>query len=298
MNQPTASLFHPRNRHQGRYDFERLYAARPELKAYTRLNPAGRYTIDFANPTAVKLLNAAILHADYGVSFWDIPPNYLCPPIPGRADYIHTVADLLAEQHQGVIPTGAGIRVVDLGVGANAIYPLLGHAEYQWAFVGSDIDTKALQSAQNIIAKNQLQQAIELRLQTDAKQLFQGIVQPQERFAMSLCNPPFFSSAAQAQQQNQRKWKNLRGRKQAQHRNFGGQSNELWCEGGEVAFICRMVRQSQHTPQIACFTTLVSREASLKAIYAELKRVGAKNVRTVDMAQGQKKSRCVAWQFD
>ena len=296
MLRPTQSTkFHARNRHTGQYDFERLYAAYPELKRYTRLNPAGHYTIDFANPTAVKLLNAAILKTDYGVNFWDIPPNYLCPPIPGRADYIHVIADLLAEQNADVIPTGASVRVLDLGVGANTIYPLLGQAEYQWSFLGTEIDKKSIKAAQQIIDRNQLNNTIKIRHQPQADQLFSQVVQPKEHFAISMCNPPFFSSAAQAQQQNQRKWKNLG--KNTKTRNFGGQSNELWCEGGEVAFICRMVQQSRHTPQVACFTTLVSREASLGAIYAELKRVGAKHVRTLEMAQGQKKSRCVAWQF-
>lgn len=289
------SKFHPRNRHTGQYDFERLYAAYPELKRYTRLNPAGHYTIDFANPTAVKLLNAAILKTDYGINFWDIPPNYLCPPIPGRADYIHVLADLLAEFNAGTIPTGPTVRVLDIGVGANAIYPLLGQAEYQWSFLGTEIDKKSIKAAQQIIDRNQLNNTIKIRHQPQADQLFSQVVQPKEHFAISMCNPPFFSSAAQAQQQNQRKWKNLG--KNTKTRNFGGQSNELWCEGGEVAFICRMVQQSRHTPQVACFTTLVSREASLGAIYAELKRVGAKHVRTLEMAQGQKKSRCVAWQF-
>ena len=289
------SLFHPRNRHTGQYDFERLYAAYPALQRYTRLNPAGHYTIDFANPTAVKLLNAAILKTDYGVNFWDIPPNYLCPPIPGRADYIHVVADLLAELNGGQLPTGPTIRVLDIGVGANAIYPLLGHAEYQWSFVGTDIDKQSLKAAQQIIDKNQLNHAITLRHQPQTGQLFTTVLQPNEPFAITMCNPPFFNSASQAQQQNQRKWKNLGKNNQA--RNFGGQSNELWCEGGEVAFICRMIEQSRHASQVACFTTLVSREASLRAIYAELKRLGAKQVRTIDMAQGQKKSRCVSWQF-
>lgn len=289
------SLFHTRNRHSGQYDFDRLYLAYPELKRYTRLNPAGHYIIDFANPTAVKLLNAAILKTDYGVDFWDIPPNYLCPPIPGRADYIHVVADILAELNQGVIPTGPTLRVLDLGVGANVIYPLLGQAEYQWSFVGTDIDSQAIKAAQQIINKNQLNNTIKLRHQPQAKQLFTNVVLPNEYFAISMCNPPFFSSAAQAQQQNQRKWKNLG--KNTKARNFGGQSNELWCEGGEVAFICRMIQQSRHTPQVACFTTLVSREASLRVIYQELKRTGAKKIRTIDMAQGQKKSRCVSWQF-
>lgn len=295
------SLFHPRNRHTGLYDFEKLYAAYPELKNYTRLNPAGHYTIDFANPTAVKLLNAAILKTDYRINFWDIPPNYLCPPIPGRADYIHALADLLNELHtdtNGAATQGSHIRVLDIGVGANCIYPLLGHAEYQWSFVGADIDQNAIYAAQKIINENKLQHAIALRHQPNSHKVFNNVVLPKEHFAISICNPPFFSSATQAQQQNQRKWKNLGKVKPSNQRNFGGQSNELWCEGGEVAFISRMIQQSVEVKnQVGIFTTLVSREASLPVIYKQLKQANAKYIHTITMAQGQKKSRCVAWHF-
>lgn len=289
------SLFHPRNRHRGRYDFERLYAVCPELKSFTRLNPSGRYTIDFADPRAVKLLNLAILKSDYGVVYWDIPENYLCPPIPGRADYIHALADLLAHSH-GTIPTGPAIRVLDIGVGANCIYPLLGQAEYGWSFVGTDIDKKALACAQTIIDRNQLSAEIRLRHQPHPHAIFEHVVQPTDQFALSLCNPPFFHSAEQAQQQNQRKWKGL-GQKNTQ-RNFGGQSNELWCDGGEVAFISRMIEQSQaYKTHITWFSSLVSREAILPVLRKQLQRVCAQHVHVIEMAQGQKKSRLIAWQF-
>ncbi len=291
------SLFHPRNKHTGRYNFEALYQACPELQAYTRLNPAGRYTIDFADPIAVRLLNSALLKSDYGIDFWDIPPGYLCPPIPGRADYIHGLADLLAHSSSSrAIPTGADVKLLDIGVGANLIYPLLGHAEYRWSFVGADIDNTALKAAQCLISANGLQKKIQLRHQPDPKHLFAQIIQPKEHFAATLCNPPFFQSAEQAQLQNQRKWKNL-GKKNEQ-RNFGGQQNELWCEGGEATFIVRMIEESRlYAGQVGWFTTLVSRENNLPLIYKQLKQVRATQVETIDMAQGQKKSRFVAWRF-
>jgi 23S rRNA (adenine1618-N6)-methyltransferase len=55
------------------------------------------------------------------------PANYLCPPIPAVADYLHYLADLLADGSGGV-PRGIKVRALDVGVGANCIYPLLGHA--------------------------------------------------------------------------------------------------------------------------------------------------------------------------
>ena len=81
----TAS-FHPRNRHQGRYDFDQLLAAYPALQAFVRPNAYADASIDFADPLAVRALNAALLAQQYGIRDWHIPPQYLCPPIPSRAD--------------------------------------------------------------------------------------------------------------------------------------------------------------------------------------------------------------------
>ena len=63
-----------------------------------------------------------------------------------RLDAVGRLADLLAGG--GDLPKGAGVRILDLGTGANFIYPLLGHAEYGWSFVGTDIDGKALDHAE------------------------------------------------------------------------------------------------------------------------------------------------------
>ncbi|MCP5854081.1 RlmF-related methyltransferase, partial [Klebsiella pneumoniae] len=90
----------------------------------------------------------------------DIPADYLCPPIPGRADYIHVAADLLAEDNAGEVPKGAQVRALDIGVGVNCIYPLLGHSDYRWRFLGSDIDPVALASAKAIVQANNLSKAI------------------------------------------------------------------------------------------------------------------------------------------
>lgn len=292
---------HPRNRHQGHYDFPALIAGSPELARFVVINPYGKESIDFANPEAVKVFNRALLKQFYGIEHWDIPPGYLCPPIPGRADYIHALADLLAADCSGEIPRGAQVQVLDIGSGANCIYPLLGQREYGWHFLGSDIDATALAAAQAIIQANGLSRAIGLRQQMDAKHIFHGLLQAGERFDLSLCNPPFHSSAEEATQGSQRKWKNLGKldpRRKLPLLNFGGQSSELWCEGGEIGFIRRMIAESREVAQqVLWFTSLVSKGGNLEQIERALQKSGAAEVRTVSMSQGQKQSRFVAWSF-
>ena len=294
---PSKPGLHPRNRHAGGYDFPRLTAASPELAPFLRRAPHGGPSIDFADPAAVKALNRALLREAYGIRGWDLPAGALCPPIPGRADYLHHLADLLAEG--GPIPRGAAVHALDIGTGASLIYPLLGHREYGWSFVGSDIDGAALASAARILAANPgLEAAIALRRQMDPKAIFRGVVGPDDRFDLTLCNPPFHASLREAREAAQAKWRKL-GRGASGHtRNFGGQGAELRCEGGEAGFVRRMIAESAAMPtQVGWFTTLISSSRNLPALHHALRQAGAAEVRTVPMAQGQKQSRFLAWTF-
>lgn len=305
----TKSALHPRNRHRERYDFDALMQTSPALVPYVQLNAYGDASIDFSNAQSVKALNQALLKQFYAVDVWDIPQHYLCPPIPGRADYLHYLADLLGASRAGVIPRGPSVRVLDIGVGANMIYPLIGTREYGWQFVGADVDAKALRNAQQIVDANALADDIELRLQAKPGSIFNGMIKPGEQFALTMCNPPFHASLAEAQAGTQRKWRGLSksvGKPAAKRGsanqpavlNFGGQGAELYCAGGEEAFVTTMVQQSkQHAAQCLWFTTLISKAANLPSVYRALKGMHAREVKTIDMAQGQKQSRIVAWTF-
>ncbi|MFN7957394.1 MAG: 23S rRNA (adenine(1618)-N(6))-methyltransferase RlmF [Holophagaceae bacterium] len=296
---PARPGLHPRNRHAGGYDFARLVAASPELGPFVLRARHGGASIDFTDPAAVVALNRALLAEAYGIRGWDLPPGYLCPPIPGRADYLHHLADLLASGNGGAIPRGAAVRVLDIGVGANAIYPLVGHREYGWSFVGSELDEAALASAARILAANPgLGQAIELRRQRNRNAIFAGVIQPGERFDLTLCNPPFHGSAREAREATQAKWRKLGRGASGAARNFGGQGPELWCEGGEAGFLHRMIEESVALGrQVRWFTSLVSSSATLPGAHRLLRQAGAQDIRTVPMAQGQKQSRFVAWSF-
>ncbi|WPO99286.1 23S rRNA (adenine(1618)-N(6))-methyltransferase RlmF [Pseudomonas sp. HR96] len=301
MTTPNKPTLHPRNRHQGRYDFPQLIKSSPELAQFVILNPYGKQSIDFANPDAVKVFNRALLKALYGIAHWDIPPGYLCPPIPGRADYVHALADLLAEDNGGEIPRGAGVRVLDIGTGANCIYPLLGHSDYRWQFVGSDIDPVALASAKAIVQANGLAKAISLRQQSNPRHILQGLLQADERFDLTLCNPPFHASLEDATRGSSRKWRAL-GKADPKRKlpvlNFGGQNNELWCEGGEIRFVTQLIAESAPVArQVGWFSTLVSKASNLPGIEAALRKAGVRQHRVVEMGQGQKISRFVAWRF-
>lgn len=296
----SKTKLHSRNPHKLGYDFEQLCASIPELEPFVHKAASGRLSIDFSNSDAVKLLNQALLKTEYGIEHWDIPEGYLCPPIPGRADYIHALADLLSEVNEGAVPCGRYIKGLDIGTGANCIYPILGACSYNWQFVGADIDPVSVNTAKHLVKFNrQLKGKIQIRQQAKPKQIFHGVIKEGETFTFTLCNPPFHGSAKEAEKANLRKVRNLSGREEAKTAlNFAGQSNELWCEGGELAFVRRMVKESAvFAENCLWFTCLISKKENLSAVKKALSQIKANEIRVVEMAQGNKVSRFIAWSF-
>lgn len=294
------STLHPRNAHRGRYDFKKLIESHSDLASHVALNKYGDESINFADPAAVKALNDALLKCFYDIEFWEIPANYLCPPVPGRADYLHRAADLLAAVNGGEVPTGKRVKCLDIGVGANCVYPIIGTKEYGWSFVGSDIDPASIAAANEIIDRNaRLKGVVECRLQTAPVNIFRGVINDDEKFDLSVCNPPFHASPAEARAGTIRKLSNLTNANVTRAtRNFGGQNREIWCEGGEEKFVGKMIAESAQF-RFSClwFSTLISKQSNLKGVYAALERVRAFDVKTLPLEQGNKISRVVAWTF-
>lgn len=294
------NILHRNNVHRYGYDFIALVQAYPLLSPYIISNNFNQQpTINFSNCDAVKTLNSALLKKYYNIEYWDFPIGYLCPPIPGRVDYIHYLADLLKKSISATINK---VCVLDIGTGASCIYPILGARSQGWNFVASDIDPISIKAANTNIKSNKgLTKQITCRLQQNSDSIFKGIIQPNEYYHLTMCNPPFHKSLADASKGTSRKWQNLNkgsSGKQDKNLNFGGQKAELWCQGGEVSFIRQMIKESKlYHKQVLWFTCLVSKKDNLSAIKLSLKKANATKVNIVKMAQGQKISRFIAWSF-
>lgn len=284
------SNLHPKNKHIADYDFSELCAKFTPLKEFVFTNKYQTETIDFANPKAVKSLNSALLVTYYNINHWDFPDENLCPPIPGRVDYIHHLADLLNTSKNKVI------TILDIGTGASCIYPILGNTEYGWKFVATDIDNNSLENAQKIISNNNLDDAITLRHQNNKDNILTGIITENDSFSASMCNPPFYASQYEAIEANARKLKGLGIETTA--RNFSGMQNELWYKGGEKAFLHNYLYQSSlFKTNCKWYTSLVSKKENVESMYASLKKLGATEIKTIPMHQGNKVTRIVAWSF-
>lgn len=296
---------HPSNLHNHGYDFAVLIQSYPALQAYVKPNKYSNESIDFSKATAVKALNSALLKHHYGVDAWNIPDGFLCPPIPGRVDYIHYVADLLKSSGTNHKP----IKLLDIGTGANGIYALLACQVYGWHCTATDVNPLALDNVASIVQNNSaLKGDLTLQLQQDKSHIFEGIIQAGDYFDISVCNPPFHGSLAGALSSNQKKRDNLaRNRNQkVMHKtrqdpkglNFGGLGAELWCDGGERAFLRTMINESQDfAQQCRWFTTLVSRTEYLEIAQTLLDELNVTEVREIEMHQGNKITRILAWTF-
>ena len=279
---------HSKNLHQSSYNYAVLKNTNPALAEYVILNDFNQESIDFSNPKAVIELNRTLLKHFYDVQDWTIPEGYLCPPIPGRADYLLHIHDLLD------VDSNKTVKGLDIGVGANRIYPILASQQLGWQMVGADIDVTAVKFAK----KNALQfkNNIGIRHQESNAAIFKGIIKEGEFFDFTMCNPPFHASEKEAASGTLRKLRNLHGNPEFKL-NFGGQANELWCNGGEALFIKRMLKQSVlFKNQVGWFTCLVSKSSHLPKIYKQLEKLNVV-YKTVDMEQGHKKSRFIAWKF-
>ena len=299
-NQKEKVRLHARNKNRERYDLGALIKCTPELKKYITLNKHGAESVDFSSPMAVKLLNTAILKHYYGIKSWEFPVENLCPPIPSRADYIHHMADLLAENNFGEIPRGEKIICIDIGLGASCIYPIIGVTEYDWNFIGSDIDPKSIASAQHIVSSNSsLKDKVECRTQENPKDVIYGILGKGDKVDFTICNPPFHSSMEEAEKGTRRKIKNLTGKTvKTPELNFAGISSELIFEGGESKFLQNMIRESENfAKNCLWFSSLVSKQSNLKRIQSLLEKTDANQIKTIPMGTGNKSNRIVAWTF-
>ena len=278
---------HTNNPFSESYNFEALIQHYPTLKEFVFVNKYGTETIRFADQKAVKALNRALLKMQYGIH-WEIPDQNLCPPIPGRLDYLLHVDELVSKKN---------IHLLDIGTGANLIYPILAACHFKWSCTASESDSKSLRHAGEIIKNNPALSAVVLRKQKNEQAILENIILPDDFFDVVVCNPPFFKSAADAQKQNQRKVKNLKI-KESKLLNFGGISNELWTQGGEEVFLKKMILEStKFKSQVNWFTSLVSKKEHLKSLLHAIKKTKPKHYKVVDLDLGNKSSRFIAWTY-
>ncbi|KAG5720501.1 putative methyltransferase C27D7.08c [Termitomyces sp. T112] len=253
---------HSRNVYTSLLDFEVLARSYPPLSQHLR----GR-TIDFHDDAAQRCLTQALLKRDFGLEL-QLPKDRLCPPVPNRLNYVLWIQDIVTEL-QRTLPivfrgrTTCTVRGLDIGTGASAIYPLLACSlEPTWMFSATELDDLSYAHAQRNIRANRLSDRIYVvRVESDTNEdgprfefdrLFGGrmieritsesgsdtpTTKDEIEIQFTMCNPPFYSSAAEITDSEARKERSP----------FGvctGAPVEMITPGGEVHFVSAMVRES------------------------------------------------------
>lgn len=278
---------HPRNPYRGKDpNHEQLVDQFPELKQYLRpaKRKGDRPTLALTtNPAAAIAYNCALLKRDFGIN-WSIPVGRLCPPIASRVNYVLWVQDLIKLNRPKTQPSVDRVVGIDIGTGANAIYPLLGTAlDSTWHFVATDVDESALSLAKkNMEANPRLQRRIKLkRVSEDAR--VQAALPPGDGMIdFCMCNPPFFESAL-----------DVRIRPDG---STAGTRSELVCQGGEEGFVSGIVRDSVKLGRrVRWYTSMFGKKASVKSTLKLIREAGFTNIATTQFLQGRTTRWGIAW---
>ncbi|KAK4445974.1 hypothetical protein QBC34DRAFT_450998 [Podospora aff. communis PSN243] len=275
--------------------FLNLYASEPNFRQLASQDAAfaaiyrddGK--LDFNDPLAMMQLTKTLLKVDFGLKI-ELPDDRLCPPVPNRHNYILWLKRLL--DTSSYEPSGRKICGVDIGTGASCIYPLLGTAQRPWRFVATDIDPKSLDYARRNVRLNGLEDRIQVLERERASPLIPLSDLPVESVDFVMMNPPFYSSEDEMLSSAQRK-------ERPPHSACTGAPVEMVCEGGEVAYIGRMMDESLVLrDRVQWYTAMVGKASSIETLVERLRKNNIDNFAVTEFVQGNKTRRwALGWSF-
>ena len=201
--------------------------------------------------------------------------EYLCWIKHLLALHVSSSTDSSAEAPHSASSTAAkAITGLDVGTGCSCVYPLLGASAFGWHFVASDVDPTACTWATRNVEKAGFSDYISVRLvqsmnsgsdvhasngnvsrctsttddcsssiingssgngsdsdNSSGGPLSTALLESDGALDFCMCNPPFFATAEEAVRAHPL-------------RSCPGAAGELWCPGGEVAFVSAIIDDS------------------------------------------------------
>ncbi|KAI1383709.1 uncharacterized protein F4822DRAFT_85916 [Hypoxylon trugodes] len=273
-------------------DFGLLGRHDPELNAVL---DRGSH-LDFTNPKSVMQLTKTLLRLNFGLLI-DLPTDRLCPPVPNRHNYILWLKDLLDSSSPSYLDRGNPAQPVtglDIGTGANLIYPLLGCAQRpSWSFIATDVDAKSLACARKNVELNGLQTRIRV-----VDRVLEDCLIPLDELGLetidfAMVNPPFYTSEMELADLAKQK-------SRPPNSACTGAPIEMVCAGGEVGFVRRIIDESLVLRRrVQWYTSMLGKQSSLEMIVNILKQHGVDNYAVTAFIQGKKTRRwAVGWSFE
>ncbi len=263
-------------------DFKFLSEEFPEFKKYVYINKYGGYSINWKNPNSIKELVKTILNKFFNIIYYEIPENFLVPTLTSRYNYLNYINKLFTkfkiENKEKIL--------IDIGTGANIIYPLLGYKLYNWNFIASEINEDAIKIGKKIIKENNLEKEIFIFKQNDSKKIFENIININKKYLCSICNPPFFDINKEIKKDNL-------------YTDNEYNYNEVYCEGGEIFFIKEMIKESYiYKKNIFLFSSLIGRKKNMKKIYSVIKNLKEISLlNKITIKQGKNARWIIIWSF-
>ena len=262
---------------------------------------AGNGCLDFSSASAVRSLSRALLMQCFGLTDWTLSDGALVPPIAARAAYLRRMGLIVG----GGVPPPHPLSLLDVGTGANLIFPLLAASPvFGWSATGLDVTPAALSGAAANLALNP-SLASRIRLVAGSPTGRPPILAPAlggeggtdaaSHFDFSVCNPPFFESDA-ARATTAKDPGAAHGGGHA-----GTAAETVWQGGGEAGFVCAFASESAAFPHaVTWFSSLLGRKASLTAVRGVLGGLRPQpEVRTFTLAEGGGRTTrwVVAWSW-
>ncbi|GFG03467.1 putative methyltransferase-like protein C27D7.08c [Aspergillus lentulus] len=281
-----------RNIYKDDVDFTSLALQSPAFAKYVK--PNGQ--LDFSDPDAVRQLTKSLLKRDFNLNV-EIPENRLCPPVPNRLNYIQWLQDLLdttGDQYRDDYDPDRFVLGLDIGTGCCSIYPLLGcMTRPLWDFVATDIDDENVRNARENVINNELGGRIRV-FKTEPKDdlIPLDTKLDVQRLDFTMCNPPFYASREEMVASAETK-------ERPPFSACTGAEVEMVTEGGEIAFVYRMIEESLRLRErVVWYTSMLGKLSSVSVIVEKLMEHGNNNYAVTEFVQGSKTRRwAVAWSW-
>lgn len=250
-----------------------------------------------------RQLTKAILEDEFSLTM-DLPNDRLCPGVKGRYAYIrylHKLIDTTDTLYlQDSYDPNRRVVGLDIGVGASCIYPLLGCAvRPNWKFFGTDIDEKSFTYAEGNVTENYMDDRICLYRNYPGYPLIPSAVVHHVTgldygIDFVMCNPPFYRSQEEIDEARSFK-------KYAPPSACTGSEVEMITDGGEAAFVSRLVRESAGLrSEVRWFTSLLGFYNNVEVVREELRRLEVTNWCLTELAPGGRdatKRWVISWSF-
>ena len=240
-------------------DFLTLIKEFPELKKYIlkqNEDNEEEFQFDWSNNELSLLMDKSILNYYFNIKYYDIPKGFLIPPIPSRINYINLINSIITKLIKDI--DIKNIIGIDIGTGANIIYPILGYSIYKWKFICTEINKEAYNNAKLILQKNNLENNINIIKQNNKDNIFISILNRENKYIFSMCNPPYYNY------ENEIK---LEDKKRDNEYNF----DEIYYKNGEYGFFQRYFEESIcYKNNVFLYTILIGKKINAENIYDKL----------------------------